>query len=154
MASPGTQTTGQGHKSVAFLSLSPSSPSDAACNDDRLFWSTTSELRAKLSDMSERIRMLEEALKASHRLTHTEAHPLLTDELLKIKEVHEHSESSTRGTTPQSATGTDGDNGTGEIENAFGSLSVSQSGVTKYFGHAANSWVRIRSLYGLRSQRC
>ena len=97
-----------------------------------------------MSEMSERIRTLEEALKTSHRLTTSaSAHPLLTDDLMKIKESHpENADTSTRDTTPQSTLGKD-DIGTGEIENAFGSLSVSQSGQTKYFGHAANSWVRI-----------
>lgn len=95
--------------------------------------------------MSERIRMLEEALKAAHRLTAAQPHPLLTDEFMKIKEVHEQSEAATRDPTPGSAGGDDAS--TGEIVGAFGSLSVSQSGQAKYFGHAANSWVRICAVF-------
>jgi hypothetical protein len=52
----------------------------------RRFWARTLELRTNLESLAQRVRDLEDALRAAHALNASERHPLLEDELLKVKD--------------------------------------------------------------------
>lgn len=105
----------------------------------RFVLASTQELHEKISDMANRVRELEDGLKLSHAKTSSEPHPLLSEELLKIKMPLQREPQALRN----------GGLSIKEEENppdaldAFGSLSISLSGRTKYFGHIANSWVSL-----------
>jgi hypothetical protein len=105
--------------------------------ENRFVLASTTELHEKISELSQRVRELEDGLRVSHAKTATDNHPLLADDLLKVKMPLQREPSSLRN----------GGMGIKEEENppesldAFGSLSISLSGRTKYFGHIANSWV-------------
>jgi hypothetical protein len=139
----GTQMTGHGH---------------------RLFWSTTSELRDKLTEYADRIHALEAALKTAHEFVDSAPHPLLSSDQLRITR--------SGGGTPHSAqnilataasnTSAAGEESSGEsmisLEGAeskvdvegttdhFGSLAISNSGSSRFFGRAAFSLVRFSAL--------
>ncbi|KAJ8695716.1 hypothetical protein PTI98_008289 [Pleurotus ostreatus] len=51
----------------------------------RFILADTQQLHRKISEMSNRIRALEDALAIMHGTTSSERHPLLSDDLLKIK---------------------------------------------------------------------
>jgi hypothetical protein len=111
----------------------------------RLFWNTTSELRVKLSEFTERIRQLEDGLRAAHSLVSHERHPLLSDELLQVKEGGgAPARSSTHVHVPLAAEAEEQKPDV-EVLDRFGSLAISQSGGSKHFGHGANSWVCLFS---------
>ena len=114
---------------------------------------STQELHEKISELCQRVRELEDALRASHAQLADGLHPLLTEELLKIKAPLERQSASSG---PNSSTGpnSDGPNGTvgaaggkdeegRDVVDAFGSLKISHNGKTKFYGHTANSWVSI-----------
>ena len=75
-------------------------------------------------------------------------HPLLTDDLLKIKAPLQRNLPSDRDGSPKNVTQNSGgpngvkEEGT-EVVDSFGSLSISVGGKTKYYGHIANSWVSL-----------
>jgi len=107
----------------------------------RFVLASTQELHAKIHELANRVRDLEDALRYSHAQlspsSFEQPHPLLTEELLKIKaplqrELRNDASSAPKEEEPNP-----------DIVDAFGSLSISISGRTKYFGHIANSWVRF-----------
>jgi len=99
---------------------------------------STQELHEKISELATRVRELEDALRASHNHLSTEPHPLLSEELLRIKAPLQRdvngSKSATSVTVKEEEPNPD-------VVDAFGSLSIALSGKTKYYGHIANSWV-------------
>jgi hypothetical protein len=137
-----------------------------------IFWNTTSELRVKLSEMAERIHALETALRdataPSHPLLSEEllriSNPLepvrphgngaatgtrhttpLNDQL---QQHHQHAlqqqQSSPVDTpSPSASSAVVKVEDEARVLDAFGSLSLSNSGGSKFFGHNANAWVRL-----------
>jgi hypothetical protein len=113
---------------------------------------STQELHEKIHELCLRVRSLEDGLRLSHARTPNaaEPHPLLADELLKIKMPLQRDVPTARpshggpgGGGGGGAGGSDDDdNEGGTVVDAVGSLSISYSGLTKYYGNAANSWVR------------
>lgn len=106
------------------------------------------------------MRELEDALRATHAQVAEGVHPLLTEDLLKVKMPLQRE---TPSTGPNSTgSGADGLGGGAagtaggkeedgkDVVDAFGSLSISQSGKTKFYGHTANSWVRCSSFPSVR----
>lgn len=81
-----------------------------------------------MSEMSQRIRQLEDALEISHSANSTSHHPLLREELLAIK----------RGvgptTTPANEQETDGPEGS--CVEALGTMSISDRGVSRFIGRS------------------
>ncbi|KAF6752978.1 fungal-specific transcription factor domain-containing protein [Ephemerocybe angulata] len=75
-------------------------------------------------------------LKTSHAKTSTEQHPLLSEDLLKVKMPLQREPPALRN----GGLAIKEEENTPEALDAFGSLSISLSGRTKYFGHIANSW--------------
>lgn len=101
----------------------------------RFILADTDRLHRKISDMSTRIRQLEDALAIMQVSVADERHPLLSDDLLKIKfggEALEHK------APPTPAEGTSAKE---EID-ALGTLALGEDGNVTYFGRSAGSEVR------------
>lgn len=101
---------------------------------------STQELHEKIAELSSRVRELEDALRTSHSQLSTDQHPLLADELLKIKAPLQRDVAHTKNA---SSTVVKAEEENPDVVDAFGSLSIGLSGKTKYYGQTANSWVRI-----------
>lgn len=103
----------------------------------------TDHLHRRMAKMSERIRQLEDALSILHKRTtnELEPHPLLRDEYLAIK-AHKADE------TPDDRK-QDGPDATDVID-AFGTLSITDRGISRFFGAAGGTEVRLFLLFSLR----
>ena len=101
---------------------------------------STQELHEKIAELAQRVRDLEDALRATHCQLSSDLHPLLSEELLKIKAPLQRDPPTARNA------GQKAEEPGPEIIDAFGSLSISVSGQTTYYGSIANSWVR-RNLF-------
>lgn len=99
---------------------------------------STQELHEKIAELAIRIRELEDALRSSHLRLSAEQHPLLAEELLKIKAPLQRELPSNRDPNAVTVKTEEVDP---EVVDAFGSLQISVSGKSKYFGQIANSWV-------------
>lgn len=99
---------------------------------------STQELHEKIAELAIRVRELEDALRSSHSRLSVEQHPLLTEELLKIKAPLQRELPSNRDLNAVTVKTEEVDP---EVVDAFGSLQISVSGKSKYFGQIANSWV-------------
>jgi hypothetical protein len=104
----------------------------------RFVLASTQELHEKISELSIRVRELEDALRTSHQHLSMEQHPLLNAELLQIKAPLQRDPASSNTSLGLRREG----DVNPEIVDAFGSLSIGLSGEMKYFGSTANSWVR------------
>ncbi|KAG6810864.1 hypothetical protein H0H92_010020 [Tricholoma furcatifolium] len=109
-----------------------------SCAECRRFvLASTQELHEKISELSTRVRQLEDGLRSAHSHLSSEIHPLLTDELLRIKMPLQREPAPFRN-GPTAVVKEEEQNP--DIVDAFGTLSISISGRTKYFGTTANSW--------------
>ncbi|KAF8557742.1 hypothetical protein OG21DRAFT_1475305 [Imleria badia] len=104
---------------------------------NRFVLASTQELHEKISVLCNRVRELEDALRHSHSLVAPDRHPLLAEDLLQIKAPLQREPPNHRN-VPKGGVKEEEQNG--EFVDAFGSLSISASGGTKYFGSIANSW--------------
>lgn len=93
----------------------------------------TEHLHRKISEMSQRIRQLEEALAIFQSNLSTEPHPLLSDDLLLIK----FDSGSSQVDAPDPS-----DSSLAETMDAFGTLAIGESGEFRYFGRSGGSEVR------------
>ncbi|KIY52929.1 hypothetical protein FISHEDRAFT_69385 [Fistulina hepatica ATCC 64428] len=109
---------------------------------NRFVLASTQELHEKISELANRVRQLEDALRTSHARYSTEQHPLLAEELLKIKAPLQREAPAVRN-QPNQLKADDEHNP--DVVDAFGSLSISLSGRTKYFGQTANSWYFLQN---------
>jgi hypothetical protein len=133
--SSGSLTTGQGNRYVPkSLNSSVSVPHSII---HRFVLASTQELHEKITELCSRVRDLEDALRTSHSKNSTEPHPLLTDELLRIKAPLQR-ESPPRNATTISQQ--EEENNPDAID-SFGTLAINSSGHTNYYGQFANSWV-------------
>ncbi|KAG6330355.1 hypothetical protein ID866_8734, partial [Astraeus odoratus] len=107
---------------------------------NRFVLATTPELHEKISELSIRVRQLEDALRHSHSIVSTDRHPLLTDDLLQIKAPLQREPPSLRN-IPRNEVKQEETNG--EVVDAFGSLSIDASGGAHYYGSIANSWNEV-----------
>ncbi|KAJ4001992.1 fungal-specific transcription factor domain-containing protein, partial [Lentinula boryana] len=111
----------------------------------RFILASTDLLHSKISLMSSRIRALEDALAIFQASVSSERHPLLEDELLKIKfgsEVKNSEESEILGTEGHMITGsitTANQSADATTLDAFGTLTLGEEGEMKYFGRSAGS---------------
>ncbi|KAH9946509.1 hypothetical protein B0H21DRAFT_693617 [Amylocystis lapponica] len=115
----GSLTTGKGNRSVHPFVLA-----------------STQELHEKIAQLSHRIRDLEDGLRQSHSSQTMDQHPLLSDDLLSIKAPIQ------RDGLPQpsSANASATDELGVDVVDSFGSLAISDTGRTNYFGQATSSW--------------
>ena len=98
---------------------------------------STQELHEKIAELAQRVRDLEDALRVTHSQLSSQGHPLLSDELLKIKAPLQRDPPANKCAALKS------EDTNVEVIDAFGSLSISVSGRTTYYGSIANSWVRL-----------
>ena len=97
--------------------------------------SDTTALHKKIEEMGQRIRQLEDALAIFQASVSTERHPLLRDELLKIKFPPETSSDNPDGIVKT-------ENAHLELADALGTLTLGESGDARYLGRSAGPEVR------------
>ncbi|EKM50390.1 uncharacterized protein PHACADRAFT_263672 [Phanerochaete carnosa HHB-10118-sp] len=116
----GSLTTGKGNRATRFVLAS------------------TQDLHEKIHELSNRVRELEDGLRASHSQHSNETHPLLSEDLLRIKAPlqRENLSSTTNGNSDEPG---------GDVVDSFGSLSISDSGRTNYFGQATSSFYFLQN---------
>ncbi|KAI0091791.1 fungal-specific transcription factor domain-containing protein [Irpex rosettiformis] len=98
----------------------------------------TQDLHEKINELSNRVRELEDGLRTSHSQHSQDSHPLLSEELLRIKAPLQR-----EGLGASSAT-TNGDEN-GDVVEHFGSLAISDNGRTSYFGQATGSFYFLQN---------
>ena len=101
----------------------------------RFVLASTQDLHEKINQLANRVRELEDALRASHAQQSLEPHPLLAEELLRIKAPIQRENLINTGVS----NGTSDEPGA-DVVDSFGSLSISESGKTNYFGQATSLW--------------
>ncbi|TFK39369.1 fungal-specific transcription factor domain-containing protein [Crucibulum laeve] len=109
---------------------------------NRFVLASTQELHEKISELATRVRELEDALRTSHSHLSSDHHPLLTEELLRVKMPLQREAPSQRN-APTNPTKEEEPNP--DVVDAFGSLSIGLSGQSKYFGQTANSWYFLQN---------
>ncbi|KAF9478287.1 hypothetical protein BDN70DRAFT_880165 [Pholiota conissans] len=109
---------------------------------NRFVLASTQELHEKISELANRVRELEDALRASHQHLSSEQHPLLSDDLLKIKAPLQRDVNNNK---PNTSVVVKEEETNPDVVDAFGTLSIAMSGKTKYFGHTANSWYFLQN---------
>jgi hypothetical protein len=98
---------------------------------------STQELHEKITELCSRIRDLEDGLRTSHNQNSSETHPLLTDELLRIKAPLQREAPPRNPTTINQQE----EENNPDVIDSFGTLAINGSGHTSYYGQFANSWV-------------
>ncbi|KAI0629186.1 fungal-specific transcription factor domain-containing protein [Trametes polyzona] len=96
---------------------------------------STQDLHEKINQLANRVRDLEDALRTSHALHSTDPHPLLSEDLLRIKAPIQRENLINTGAT----NGGSHEQGA-DIVDSFGSLAISDNGRTSYYGQATSSW--------------
>ncbi|KAG6897388.1 hypothetical protein C0992_002051 [Termitomyces sp. T32_za158] len=109
---------------------------------NRFVLASTQELHEKISELANRVRQLEDGLRTSHSQLSSEVHPLLTEELLRIKAPLQREPATMRN---QNAPPVKEEEQNPDIVDAFGTLSITISGRTKYYGTQANSWYFLQN---------
>ncbi|KAJ6624997.1 fungal-specific transcription factor domain-containing protein [Mycena sp. CBHHK59/15] len=110
---------------------------------NRFVLASTQELHEKISELANRVRELEDGLRSSHSHLSNEQHPLLAEELLRIKAPLQREVPAFRNQPPGNTIKEEEHNP--DVVDAFGSLSISLSGGAKYFGTTANSWYFLQN---------
>ncbi|TFK21657.1 hypothetical protein FA15DRAFT_672344 [Coprinopsis marcescibilis] len=96
----------------------------------RFVLAATEHLHKRIGNLGGRVRQLEDALATLQASHSTEPHPLLHDDLITIDEPEPEAEM----TTGEAAGGQAGD-----VIDAFGTLSISEHGVSRFFGPTGGS---------------
>ncbi|KAJ7050553.1 fungal-specific transcription factor domain-containing protein [Mycena amicta] len=109
---------------------------------NRFVLASTQELHEKIAELAQRVRELEDGLRVSHSHISSDTHPLLSDELLRIKAPLQREVPALRNLPNQIK---DDDDHNPDVVDAFGSLSINMSGGAKYFGTTANSWYFLQN---------
>ncbi|KAG6827273.1 hypothetical protein H0H92_012509 [Tricholoma furcatifolium] len=101
----------------------------------RFILADTDQLHKKIADMSHRIRQLEDALAILQSTVSNQRHPLLDDDLLKVKFGPEATDARhTQSTGPSTI-----EQNMSQSIDALGTLTLGDSGDVKYFGRSAGS---------------
>ncbi|KAF8074719.1 fungal-specific transcription factor domain-containing protein [Lyophyllum atratum] len=100
----------------------------------RFILADTDQLHKKIADMSHRIRQLEDALAILQSTISDQRHPLLQDELLKVKFGPEAPDGRHPLSSPSEAEQT-----LAQSIDALGTLTLGDAGEVKYFGRSAGS---------------
>ncbi|TFY72315.1 hypothetical protein EVG20_g695 [Dentipellis fragilis] len=108
---------------------------------NRFVLASTQELHEKITELCSRIRDLEDGLRVSHSQSSSEPHSLLSDDLLRVKAPLQ------RETLNQNSTIThhQEEEHNPDVVDAYGTLSISETGHTKYYGQFANSWYFLQN---------
>ena len=100
---------------------------------------STQELHEKIAQLATRVRELEDGLRGSHSLLSNEQHPLLAEELLKIKAPLQRDMTHHKASTAPAVKEEENN----DAVDASGSLVIGES-KAKFYGQTASSWVRNR----------
>ena len=104
----------------------------------------TDRLHNKITEMSARIRQLEDGLAVSHSTTSSDSHPLLQRDLLQIKSIIDlHSAIEQAGENEEAI-----EQGDNRVLDNFGTLALRDDGASTFYGRSAGHEVRI--LFSLR----
>ncbi|THG97365.1 hypothetical protein EW026_g4615 [Hermanssonia centrifuga] len=114
-------TTGKGNRATRFVLAS------------------TQDLHEKILELSNRVRDLEDGLRVSHSIHSTDNHPLLSDDLLRIKAPIQR-----EGLSASGSNGNPDEQG-GDVVDSFGSLAISDTGRTNFFGQATSSFYFLQN---------
>jgi hypothetical protein len=112
--------------------------------EKRFVLADTTQLHAKIAEMGQRIRQLEDALTIFQSSVSNECHPLLREELLSIKFGPE------KGYFPEGEQQSMRKLSVESTIDALGTMTIGDQGEAKYFGPSAGSevgilhWQRIR----------
>lgn len=106
----------------------------------RLVLADTDKLHGTISEMSKRIRQLEDALQIEHGMRSTDSHPLLSDDMLAVKKGLEHG-TSTKERNSDGDDNCEDEEDEPDVVNAMGLLTISEGGALRYLG-ATGSEVR------------
>ncbi|KAI0044511.1 hypothetical protein FA95DRAFT_1522724, partial [Auriscalpium vulgare] len=108
---------------------------------NRFVLASTQELHEKITELCNRVRELEDALRVSHTKNSSEQHPLLTDELLRVKAPLQ------REAPPRNPTiiNQQEEENNPDVVDSFGTLSITRNGHGKYYGQFANSWYFLQN---------
>ncbi|GBE86510.1 hypothetical protein SCP_0903890 [Sparassis crispa] len=106
---------------------------------NRFVLANTEVLHEKITILANRVRQLEDALAEAHNSISHEPHTLLSEELLQIKRpLEREAQAATQEPEPEVA----------EAIDAVGSLSITESGHTTFFGTTANAWYLLQNEEG------
>jgi hypothetical protein len=106
----------------------------------------TEHLHRRIAKLSGRIRQLEDALAALQAQHSTEPHPLLHEDLVNGEDKDEEGASGHLAPDTSMVDDPDGSPGTGthaDVIDALGTLSISDHGISRFFGPTGGSEVRI-----------
>jgi len=98
---------------------------------------STQELHEKITELCSRIRDLEDGLRTAHTLNSSEPHPLLSEELLRVKAPLQR-EAPLRNPT---IVHQQEEENNPDVIDSFGTLAINGMGHTNYYSQFANSWV-------------
>ena len=104
----------------------------------RFVLASTQELHEKITELCSRVRDLEDALKTAHSQNSSEPHPLLSDELLRVKAPLQREAPPINPTTVNQQE----EENNPDVIDSFGTLAINVAGHTSYHSQFANSWVR------------
>ncbi|KAH9989851.1 fungal-specific transcription factor domain-containing protein [Russula vinacea] len=107
---------------------------------NRFILANTEVLHDKIGILSNRVRQLEDSLAEAYSMYNSERHPLLSDELLQIKRPLERESRNELPSPPEAETA--------EAIDAVGSLSISDTGRTNFYGQTANSYYLLQNEVG------
>jgi hypothetical protein len=109
----------------------------------RFVLASTQELHEKITELCSRTRDLEDALRASHSHNSSDTHPLLSEELLRVKAPLQ------RDAPPRNPTivNQEEEENNPDVIDSFGTLAINGAGHTSYHSQFANSWVRSHTTY-------
>jgi hypothetical protein len=99
----------------------------------------TDRLHNKITEMSARIRQLEDALAVSHAATSSDTHTLLQRDLLRIKSIIDLHSAIEQTNEDEETTGRDDS----RVLDTFGTLALRDDGASTFYGRSAGHEVRI-----------
>lgn len=132
------------HRSRNTVSTTPLSVFITSCRSFVL--AATEHLHRKITKLSERVRLLEDALASLHNKHSNEPHPLLRDDLLSG-----NSDDKIDMAMPEDGVVTPQ---TPDVIDAFGTLSISDHGISRFFGPTGGSEVRYYLSCLVRTYMC
>lgn len=130
----GSLQTGKGNRYPSLSLLYSYLRHSYLTSATRFVLASTQDLHDKINELANRVRELEDGLRTSHSQHSQEQHPLLSEDLLRIKAPLQREG---LGASSSSASG----DLEGDVVESFGTLAISDTGRTSYFGQATGSFV-------------
>ncbi|KAI9511531.1 hypothetical protein F5148DRAFT_1274173 [Russula earlei] len=103
---------------------------------NRFVLASTQELHEKITELCARVRDLEDGLRTSHAQSSNDPHPLLAEELLRIKAPLQREAPLRNPTTVHQQE----EENNPDVIDSFGTLAINGAGHTSYYSQFANSW--------------